>query len=204
MGANPRLPALAVALLFLVSGCGGDGSSQSASQTGSNGSTSSPSTSSAAGPSIVGEWQRLTTCQERVDALTAAGLGAYAAESVAGDGFIAGVTQAKDLKDPKHPCVGAIEQKHSHFFTADGKFGSRDANGQDVDDGTWRRTDSKTIIIGPPNGDTRAGTTFHFTITDNKILKLYPVMPACAKSGCFEAQWAVSVSYNGLPWDRIS
>lgn len=105
--------------------------------------------------------------------MTAAGLGAYAAESVAGDGFIVGVTQAKDLKDPKHPCVGAIEQKHSHFFTADGKFGSRDANGQDVDDGTWRQTDSKTIIIGPANGDTRVGTTFHFTITDNSILKLY-------------------------------
>ena len=186
MGANPRLPVVAVALLLLASGCGGDGSSQSASQKGSSGSTSSPSSSSPAGPSIVGEWQRLTTCQERVDALTAAGLGAYAAESVAGDGFI------------------AIEQKHSHFFTADGKFGSRDANGQDVDDGTWRQTDSKTIIIGPTNGDTRVGTTFHFTITDNKILKLYPVMPACANSGCFEGQWAVNVSYNGLPWARIS
>ena len=46
--------------------------------------------------------------------------------------------------------------------------------------------------------------TYHFEITDNKVLKLYPVLPDCAKQGCFAAQWAVNVSYNGLPWDRIS
>jgi hypothetical protein len=27
-------------------------------------------------------------------------------------------------------------------------------------------------------------------------------MPPCAKTGCFAAQWAVSVAYPGLPWHR--
>lgn len=127
--------------------------------------------------------------------MTKAGLEKYAAESVAGDGFIPGVTSAKQLKDPTHPCAGAVPQKHSHFFTADGQFGSRDAQGQQVDDDRYELVDSRTMRIG--------AVEFHFTITENRTLELMPVMPACAPQGCFEATWAVAVSYLGLPWTRI-
>jgi hypothetical protein len=132
--------------------------------------------------------------------MTKAGLGKYAAESVAGDGFIAGVSSANDLKDPKHPCAGAVVQMHSHFFTANGQFGSKDASGQQVDDGPYQLVDSRTIRLGEADH----AVTFHFTVTDGTTLRLVPVMPACASQGCFEAQWAVAVSYLGLPWTRIS
>lgn len=160
--------------------------------------TGSSARSSPASP-IVGEWQRRTTCQERVTAMTKAGLAKYAAESVAGDGFIPGVSSAKELKDPKHPCTGAIRQLHSHFFTADGQFGSKDAAGQQVDEDSYQLVDSSTIRIGIDHP-----VDFHFTVTDGTTLRLTPVMPACAAKGCFEAQWAVAVSYLGLPWTRIS
>jgi hypothetical protein len=157
--------------------------------------STSGTTASSATPPIIGEWQRLTTCQERVAAMTKAGLTKYAAESVAGDGFIPGVSSASDLKDPEHPCAGAVSMKHSHFFTADGRFGSRDEQGQQVDDDAYQLVDGSTIQIGD--------VVFHFTITDGATLRLMPVMPACASQGCFEAQWAVAVSYLGLPWTRI-
>ena len=38
------------------------------------------------------------------------------------------------LKDPAHPCVGAVQQRHSHFFTRDGQFGSKDFRATQVDD----------------------------------------------------------------------
>jgi hypothetical protein len=34
-------------------------------------------------------------------------------------------------------------------------------------------------------------------------LVLDPVMPNCAETGCFAAQWAVAVAYPGLPWRPV-
>ena len=90
---------------------------------------------------------------------------------------------------------------HSHFFTEDGQFGSRDDAGDQVDDGTYRAIDDNTIVISKEFGD----VTFHYRISDDgSTLLIDPVMPECANSGCFAAQWAVSVAYPGLPWQRNS
>ena len=145
-------------------------------------------------PTIIGVWKRLTTCEDRVKAFNDAGLGKYAAESVAGDGLIPGVTDADQLRDPSHPCDGAKPVEHSHFFTDEDQFGSLDDTGQQVDDGPYRLVGKNSVEIG--------GVTFHYTVTRD-TLTLDPVMPGCAKSGCFDAQWAVAVSYNGLPWKRV-
>lgn len=196
----PRLRLTTTAVLICAA-CGGSGSSVGTS--GSSNSTPHSSTSPAEA-TIVGEWQRTTTCDERVKALQEVGLGRYAAEGVAGDGFIVGVTKASQLKDPKRPCLGAVALKHSHFFTMTGLFGSRDEGGNQVDDGSWRQTGLKTIAIGPSPGDAGSPTTFHFKITNNQTLQLYPVLPACKNTGCFQALWATNVSYNGLPWQRTS
>jgi hypothetical protein len=150
-------------------------------------------------PAIVGEWQRTTTCQQRVDALKRAGLGRFAAEHAAGEGWLPGVTSPKQIKDPKNPCKGAVPLKHSHFFTADGLFGSRDSQRDQVDDGTYRSVDPNTIVITKEFGD----VTFHYTVQDNGLM-LDPVMPKCAKSGCFAAQWAVGMASPGLTWERVS
>ena len=193
-----RAAVLLVALLSRTA-CGSDGEGAAAPEPASNTSaTATPSDSpnpSADPTSVVGEWTRTTTCQQRADALEAAGLGRFAAEHAAGDGFIPGVTSVDQLEDPEHPCKGAVPQVHSHFFTADGQFGSRDAEGNQVDDGTYELQGVDAFVIGK--------VTFHYSISpDGTTLMLDPVLPACAKKGCWDAQWAVAVAYPGRPWRR--
>jgi hypothetical protein len=189
---------LAVAALALV-GCGDDPDEGATPQAGGNASaTPGGAESSSTGddvPALVGEWTRTTTCRQRADALDAAGLGRFAAEHAAGDGFVPGVTSVDQLEDPEHPCKDAVPQVHSHFFTADGQFGSRDAEGNQVDDGAYRLEGDDVLVIGP--------VTFHYAISpDGMTLMLDPVLPACAEKGCWDAQWAVAVAYPGLPWER--
>ncbi len=85
--------------------------------------------------------------------------------------------------------------KHSHVFTADGIFGSKDAEGDTVDDGSYELVDNATMIITKEFGK----ITFHFTANDQTLV-LTPVLPKCTKDGCFAAQWAVGMSYPGLEW----
>jgi hypothetical protein len=188
------LGALLVSTLLV--GCGSDSpSSESAPEESS--ATPSTTTATAAPFELVGEWQRTTTCQERVQALKRAGPGEFAAEHAAGEGWIPGVTSVDQLRDANRPCEGAVPLKHSHFFTADGLFGSRDADGDQVDDGTYTLTDERDVVVTKEFG----AVTFHFEIRDEKLF-LTPVLPGCAKNGCFAAQWAVAVAYPGLPWQR--
>ena len=58
---------------------------------------------------------------------------------------------------------GAVPLRHSHFFTEDGQFGSRDDAGDQVDDGTYRAVDDNTIVISKEFGD----VTFHYRISDD-------------------------------------
>ncbi len=125
--------------------------------------------------------------------MTRAGLHAAFLESIAGDGWIPGVTKVSQIKDPAHPCAGSVDRLHSHFFTAAGKFGSRDANGQQVDDGDYHLKGDAFVIDG---------VTFHYAITGKDTLSIRPEMPTCAPS-CFEAGWSIAVAYPGYTWHRI-
>jgi hypothetical protein len=93
---------------------------------------------------LVGEWERKTRCEEIVAALQAAGLEKWNVEVAAG--FIAGATGPDAIADPADPCGDAVPLRHSHFFTADGQFGSRDQDGNQVDDGTYRIVDEGTFV----------------------------------------------------------
>ena len=93
---------------------------------------------------IVGRWQMIRTCQNVVGALKAAGLRPLA-PAVVGDYFPNQTPQ--QLAKKKSLCQGAKPQIHSHFFTADGKFGSLDQRGEQVDDGTYQVSGS-TLKIG--------------------------------------------------------
>jgi hypothetical protein len=176
---------------LVTSGCGSDAAAP----------TPSPAAipSSAAAATLVGEWERVTTCAERAAGLRRVGLGRFAAEHAASEGWLPGVTTVSQVKDREHPCDGAVPLKHVHFFTAAGSFGSRDAQGNQVDDGTYRVVDD-SLTITKEFGD----VTFRFEIRANGDLYLTPVLPACVKDGCFAAQWAVAVAYQGLPWSRVS
>lgn len=150
-------------------------------------------------PELVGEWERFQECQEIVDALTDAGLQGAVLETIAGDGWIPGVSAPEQIADPTQPCTGAVGRMHSHFFTADGEFGSRDANGQQVDDGRYEVVDDGTLVIiaGP-----LSTVTFHYTITNHDTIAFEPVIPDCAPD-CFEASWSVAVAYPGYTWTRV-
>jgi hypothetical protein len=55
--------------------------------------------------------------------------------------------------DPKDPCRGAQSCRHSHLFTADGAFDSKDENGEQVDDGKYEIVRTNRVMIN----NTRSG-----------------------------------------------
>lgn len=158
------------------------------------GSTSRPDQ-----PALVGVWQRTQKCAELAGLLDAAGMKQAIPDMVAGDGWVPGVDKVSELADTSHPCAGAVARRHSHFFTVDGKFGSLDAAGQQVDDGQYRIVDDHTFAIG-----TEAGreVRFHYRVVDGDTISFTPVIPRCRPS-CFDAIWSVSVAYQGYTWHRV-
>jgi hypothetical protein len=100
-------------------------------------------------------------------------------------------------RHPARPCKGAVPRKHSHFFTADGKFGSRDWNGEQVDDGTYEVIDDRTFVVSKEFPE----VTFHYVIEGDAIT-LDPVIPdSCLTFRCL---WSVAVAYPGRTWRRVS
>jgi hypothetical protein len=194
-----RVAITAVAALLAVTSCGGDEEPSPTQPSPTATGTSSPQASEEAVASpIVGDWERVMTCEERVTALVDAGLGRFAAEHVAGNEMIPGISfDEPELIDPENPCKGAVPRKHGHFFTSDGSFGSTDHRGEQVDDGTFEVVDAHTVVISNPD----ATVTFKFRI-EHAELFLDPVMPSCVKTGCWQAQWAVAVASPGRPWRR--
>jgi hypothetical protein len=154
-------------------------------------------TSAASSPpaALVGEWERDTRCEEIVQRLSDADLDQWVLDSAAA--FVPGASSGADLADPSKPCTGAVPHRHSHFFTADGRFGSRDENGMDVDDGTYRLVGDDTFVISKEFPE----VTFHHVVSGDSIM-FTPVIPEC-RPACFEATWSVAVAYEGLPWVRV-
>ncbi len=189
-----RRLAMLVATLSLAACGSSDQGSGDAAGSAPAGSRSASSADASAATSLVGQWQRVQRCSELERVMTKAHLRAALLESIAGDGSIPDVTQVDQIKDPAHPCRGSVARKHSHFFTADGQFGSLDAQGQQVDDDTYRLVGDDTVVIGK--------VTFHYRITGGDTLWLTPVIPTCAPT-CFEAGWSVAVAYPGYAWQRV-
>ena len=192
--------ALSATLGLLLTACSSeDRAATDASTESAQAKPTQRSSPTAKQPAIVGRWERVTTCKDRVKALTDAGLGKFATEHAAGEGWLPGVTSPAQIKDPQKPCEGAVPLKHGHFFTEDGLFGSTDAQGTPVDDGSYDVIDENTIIVRKEFGN----VTFDYQVNGEGSLALHPVMPNCTKAGCFAAQWAIAVSYNGLPWQPV-
>ena len=139
-----------VAMLFLLSACG-EAAPGASSQPPSPGSSESA-------PSIVGEWVGFHDCERIVTMFTEAGLDEFILEQVVE--LVPGATTPEDI-DPTDPCRGAVRREHSHFFTADGLFGSRDFNGQQVDEGTYTLEGDDVVVIN--------GETFHYRIDGDSI-----------------------------------
>jgi hypothetical protein len=193
-----RGAAVTVAAAMMLSGCGGGGAPTGPEAQTENSPPSVEISPTAVAPQpLVGEWQRLTTCTEGVRALKQAGFAEFALEFAAGNGFVPGVSSPDQLADPSHPCKGAVPRKHSHFFTEGGEFGSRDWNGEQVDDGAYEILDDRTFVIGD--------TTFHYKIQGDSI-KFEPVIPSdCSTDDCRDsAAWSVAVAFPGKSWERVT
>lgn len=187
-----RVAIIVAAVPILGGACGGD-SERSGASTG----TSTAEASSAAPAAIVGEWERETTCGELVRALRDAGMEELVDEFVAGNGFIPGVgVDAPEKIDANEPCRGAVPRVHAHFFTEDGEFGSRDWNGEDVDDGRYRVDGDKLVI-----SKEFPAVTFRFRIEGGTIT----FDPLEIPRGCttFRCGWSISVAYPGKRWKRV-
>ena len=202
-----RLAVLAIAVLLAACGTTSrPGTSAAPSPTPTRAPSATPAAPSAtpseSPPALVGEWRREQRCEEIVAALTKEGFAEAWVLDYASS-FVPGATGADDIAEPEHPCVGAVPLMHSHFFTAGGRFGSRDQNREQVDEGTYRIVDDRTFVISNTLGsDTLKEVTFHFAV-DGDTITFEPVIPDC-RPDCFEAVWSVTVAFPGLTWTRVA
>ena len=142
---------------------------------------------------LVGTWQRVNSCASFVQAFKEAGIIDLAPEWLVGGGYFTSLDQI----DNTDLCKGATEVLHSHFCTADGKFGSRDEKGRQVDDGRYKMVDDRTFTF-LPGGD----VTVHFNI-EGDTLRFEVVVPDPCVGNCREATaWALSAFYPG-PFERV-
>ena len=188
---------------IFVAGCSGSSASL---QPGSPSTPPSPSLSATGStvasalpsqPAIVGEWVGVHDCERIVALLTGAGLAEFLADAVYGNGLVAGDPQASGLKDPTHPCDGAVQRKHSHFFTASGEFGSKDFNGERVDEGSYTLEGDDVVVIN--------GKRFTYQINGDELtLEPEPVdISGCTTRECrFDATWVLMVAMPGTTWTR--
>ena len=146
-------------------------------------------------PALVGNWLGFHNCQRIMDIMTSAGMREQGLLNVADSGTLPGITKVSQIAHPEHPCVGAVDVAHSHFFTAAGLFGSRDANGQQVDDGNWEIVDADTFEIN--------GTPFDFEVDGNELRMDAVDVGLCPDpdAWCPEA-WKLMVAMPGMVWTR--
>jgi hypothetical protein len=188
-----------IAVALLIAGCGSAEQKPSApAETPAPARTAAPATT-AAPAALVGRWERQQTCGELVSALERNDLAALA-PGVATDFF----PDAKPAQLAKRDdvCQGAARRPHSHFFTADGAFGSVDDRNQQVDDGAYELSGEHGLRIG--------GKEFRYTISHGDTLVMHPVISAAARRKGLahplefsDAGWQVAVTYDGLPWKRV-
>src|SRR4029078_8039952 len=97
---------------------------------------------------IVGEWVGTHDCGRIVRILFEAGLKECLGDAIYGNGLVPAIDpNTATVADSKHVCDDAVQRAHSHFFTADGAFGSRDYNGQQVDDGSYQLQGDDVVVI---------------------------------------------------------
>ena len=156
----------------------------------------SPSATNAASD-LVGSWHRAQTCQEMLAAFERAGLATSHAEWLTGNFY--GGSPAPTVGDVCEGARGPLE--HSHFFTASGKFGSHDENGQQVDDGDYVAVDANTLAF--PSHASEFGypgdLVVDYAINDG-LLTFDVTLPQPCEVSCADAYaWALSAFASG-PW----
>lgn len=203
-----RLAGLAVVAL-VVSACSG---SLAPSLSATANATPSPAASQAIAPTtpptplptppsaLIGNWTRLVSCRDELAAFAKAGLTDQVTQWV-----VANFVPAGASAPPGNECANAGPAvQHSHFFTADGRFGSRDEHGQQVDDGDYALVDSATLSFPSHAHDFGyAGTILvGFTLAGDSLTFTVKI-PAPCEAECRVAYgWALSALYGPQSFTR--
>jgi hypothetical protein len=147
---------------------------------------------------LVGGWQQQTTCAELRDAFADTGIEDIFPDHLAGNGLVEG--SHSESAAPPDQCDGAVPRLHSHFFTDDGQFASRDWNGAVVDDGTYA-FDGSTVQLSTDAGE----VTLNVEV-DGDQLRLAPVTDTdCTDDACRGLlAYATIVAIPGSTWHRVA
>jgi hypothetical protein len=163
--------------------------------------SSASSASPAASPNtIVGEWVRTASCDDALAAFVRAGLADQVPAWVIGNFVGEGASAV-----PGKECANARPAvPHSHFFTADGRFGSRDENGQDVDEGGYKVVDADTLSFASHaqefgySGD----ILVDYSIKGDEVT-FSVTLPTPCEAECRVAYgWALSAFFGSRPFER--
>jgi hypothetical protein len=154
---------------------------------------------------LVGDWRTKRTCEEFVSRLKQAGLAdqipthqELLEEFGAGDGG----------QNSSGPCKGVNGRlAHDHIFYRDGRFASVNEKGVFVDDDHYILPNDHTIVFHPGN-DSIPPITAHFRFSDDLNTVTFDlVLPnnleECSESCRGDYEWAVSVFFSGLHWNRV-
>ena len=201
-----RLTALVVVTLVLAGCSGAHPASAPLSTTGSTpvspslpAQTASASLAAASSP-IVGEWVRTASCEEALAAFVQAGLTDQIADWVTGNyvGEAASTPPGKECTNAR-PAV-----PHSHFFTAEGRFGSRDENGHDVDDGDYQVVDAGTLSFPSAARDFgySGDVLVDYSVAGNQVTFSVNVPSPCEAECRVAYGWALSAFFGPRPFER--
>ena len=196
-----------VVITLILAGCSGAGSASGPlSTTGSTpvspslpGKTASASPAPSSSP-IVGEWVRTVSCDEALAAFVEAGLTDQVPDWVVGNFVAEGATAA-----PGKECANArAAVPHSHFFTAEGQFGSRDENGQQVDEGDYQVVDADTLSFPSAARDFgySGEVLVDYSVTGNEATFSVNVPTPCDAECRVAYGWALSAFFGPRPFER--
>ena len=163
-------------------------------------STGALSASPALPQELIGTWTRTQSCREELAAFEAAGLA-----KAAGFEWVTGNWVPNASPRSTGFCEGAVAPiEHSHFFTQEGEFGSRDEKGQQVDDGDF--TVASPGVLNFPRHASDFGYSgqivVRYTMTGGQATFDVQVPSGCAGDAtCADAYgWALSAFFKGAPW----
>ena len=202
-GPMSRMALIVLVVVSLVAGCGSDDQDAAEQPSPTPEATGTPASTPTQSNPLVGKWELSRTCEGMVRALDQGGLRALA-PSVVGDYFPD--KSPKELARKAEVCQGAEPQQHSHYFTAEGEFGSLDQNGEHVDQARYRVIDSRKLRI-----DTEFGPeNYRYRITGGDRLTLEPLIPKRARRAARAkplefglAAHMAAVAYTGHTWKRV-
>ena len=166
--------------------------------------TPSPSErSESPAPDITGDWTRTQSCEQQLADFRAKGLAEAEGYQWVTANWVPGAPSPKGTDF----CAGAIAPiPHTHFFTADGQFGSRDENGKQVDDGDYLIT-AAGVVTFPSHARDFGYTgpiTVRYAVRGNEATFDVSVPEGCVKDAhCRDAYgWALSAFFDGPAWNR--